>query len=401
MEHVGLKAEHVPQRTVQSCSSKSIPRSRSSFSNTIVAVQPAGELLDSARDGLREGNFHHVEPETLCALALAASGGMESLETWCEDIAEARLGVCQMTLSVAETLAANQACFAFGWPTKQTLLSAVPAMYFAAALLEDLSSYGGIKRSVHFCVKGFFAGPKASSVDDDDDDWPQPPLLEQVLEKGPSARLELLWHNFTIALRHVVRLQTLEAQSDVGVSPMHIAQRDETLASIARACQVTVQELRKINPDMPTSIQCGDCIALPRPCQPRLYCTRRGDSWASIANFLHTPPGKLRLHNADALVIRHGNSIFASLTNSSVLLDGQLIEAPGLGNGSSDWGECSDESRMEEYAAELLMPQQSLYGVGQYGGGMLRSSPILVGTFEPPVELQNMHSREITGATLE
>jgi hypothetical protein len=69
-----------------------------------------------------------------------------------------------------------------------------------------------------------------------------------------------------------------------------------------QACQVTVQELRRINPDMPTSLQCGDCIALPKPCQPRLYCTRRGDSWASIAGFLHTPPGKLRLHNADALV---------------------------------------------------------------------------------------------------
>lgn len=97
---VVMCTEHVPQRTVQSCSSKSIPRSRSSFSNTIVAVQPAGELLDSARDGLREGNFHHVEPETLCALALAASGGMESLETWCEDIAEARLGVCQVRSQV-------------------------------------------------------------------------------------------------------------------------------------------------------------------------------------------------------------------------------------------------------------------------------------------------------------
>ena len=61
-----------------------------------MAVQPAGELLESARDGLAFGNFPHVDPETLCALALAASGGIDSLETWCDDIAEIRLGVCQV-----------------------------------------------------------------------------------------------------------------------------------------------------------------------------------------------------------------------------------------------------------------------------------------------------------------
>lgn len=75
-------------------------------------------------------------------------------------------------------------------------------------------------------------GPKAMSVEDDHD-WPQPPVMVDQLS-GPHARLELLWHNFTIALRHVVRLQTLEAQADVGVSPMHVVQKDETVASIAR-----------------------------------------------------------------------------------------------------------------------------------------------------------------------
>lgn len=69
-----------------------------------------------------------------------------------------------------------------------------------------------------------------------------------------------------------------------------------------QVCQVSGQELRKMNPDLPSNLQCGDCIALPRPCQPRLYCTRRGDTWASIANWLHMPPAKLRLHNADAVV---------------------------------------------------------------------------------------------------
>lgn len=83
-------------RTIQRGSSKSIPGSRSSSGHPAVAVQLAGELLDSARDGLTFGSFLHVDPETLCALALAASGGMESLETWCDDIAEMRLGVCQV-----------------------------------------------------------------------------------------------------------------------------------------------------------------------------------------------------------------------------------------------------------------------------------------------------------------
>lgn len=69
----------------------------------------------------------------------------------------------------------------------------------------------------------------------DEEEWPPQPLaVEQLSDKGPHARLELLWHNFTIAMRHVARLQALDAQADVGVSPMHVAQKDETLASIAR-----------------------------------------------------------------------------------------------------------------------------------------------------------------------
>ena len=98
-------------------------------------------------------------------------------------------------------------------------------------------------------------------------------------------------------------------------------------------------------------------------------------------------------------VVRHGSSILASLTNSSILLEGQLIEAPGMGNGTS---ECSDESRMEEYATEFMLSPQQLYGVGQYGAAsMHRPSPVIVGSFEPPIELQNTPSREIMDATLQ
>jgi hypothetical protein len=69
-------------------------------------------------------------------------------------------------------------------------------------------------------------------------------------------------------------------------------------------------------------------------------------------------------------VVRHGSSILASLTNSSILLEGQLIEAPGMGNGSS---ECSDESRMEEYGPDFLLTSQQFFGLGQ-----LRPSPVIV-----------------------
>lgn len=73
----------------------------------------------------------------------------------------------QMTVSVAQTMASNHGCMAFGWPTKQTLLTAVPAMYFAAALIEELSCFGGKQRSICFCVKAFYAGVHTSSVSDD------------------------------------------------------------------------------------------------------------------------------------------------------------------------------------------------------------------------------------------
>lgn len=69
-------------------------------------------------------------------------------------------------------------------------------------------------------------------------------------------------------------------------------------------------------------------------------------------------------------VVRHGSSILASLTNSSILLEGQLIEAPGMGNGTS---ECSDESRMEEFGADFLLTSQQFNGLGQ-----LRPSPVVV-----------------------
>jgi hypothetical protein len=70
----------------------------------------------------------------------------------------------QMTLSAAQTIASNHGCMAFGWPSKQTLLTAVPAMYFAAALIEEFSWFSGIQRSICFCVKAFYAGMHHTDV---------------------------------------------------------------------------------------------------------------------------------------------------------------------------------------------------------------------------------------------
>eukprot|EP00892_Ulva_mutabilis_P008384 jgi/Ulvmu1/5918/UM026_0040.1 len=374
-------------------SSRSTNHSRSSTGQLAATLIPGTlELLGKAKEALSHGMFSAADAEIVCSLALAASGGHEALEVWCDDIAETRLGVCQMTLSMAQLLASQHGFMAFGAPTKASLLSFVPAMYYAAALIEHLSAFGGVRRGLCFSVKAFFAGPKVMNQDEQDD------LMlamssEQLCDKSPQARLHLLWLNFKVASRHLVRVTNFEAQTEAELNPMHVVQNDETLSSIARACQVTGQELRKMNPDLPVNLQCGDCIALPRPCQPRLYCTRRGDTWASIANWLHMPPGKLRLHNADAVVVRHGSSILANLANSSMLLEGQLIEVPGLGNGSSV---CSDDSRAEDLNADYPLSSPRFYNYTS-----LRQTPIVVGGMDRPLELRHGGSYEIMEAHLE
>lgn len=44
------------------------------------------------------------------------------------------------------------------------------------------------------------------------------------------------WANFVKAMRHVMNLASLESQAEAELSPMHVMQRDETLASIAWVC---------------------------------------------------------------------------------------------------------------------------------------------------------------------
>jgi hypothetical protein len=69
-------------------------------------------------------------------------------------------------------------------------------------------------------------------------------------------------------------------------------------------------------------------------------------------------------------VLRQGNSFLSSLTNGSVLKSGQLLEVPGLGNGTSV---CSDDSRMEELqAAETFLPSPRAAPVAH-----LRATPLV------------------------
>jgi hypothetical protein len=79
----------------------------------------------------------------------------------------------------------------------------------------------------------FIAGPKAV-CQEEEECIPAPLTAEQVVERRPSALLELLWRNFKKARRHLSRVATLDPEEEAEVRPMHIVQKDETLSSIAR-----------------------------------------------------------------------------------------------------------------------------------------------------------------------
>ena len=366
----------------------------------------------------------------------------------------------QMTSATADAL--FQAGYVeYGIPSRLKLQDPVIACYFAAAALQDLASFAGQARSVSFMVQGYISGPKlvceywANQEAESSGASQSAPTAVNAQAPPPWERE---WANFVKAQKHLLSLSILESQADAELSPMHVVQRDETIASIARvrasscaelrqfypavvwlqlrisilnfailllttppalqACQRSVPELYKINPDLPATVQCGDCIALPRDCMPRMYRTQRGDTWAGIASWLHMPPARLRARNREAVVcssggllvlqcciamtfmfhcvhsaytptpcaypfivlrvsnsirnalklhsllgsgkgsllqvLRQGNSFLTSLTHTSVLREGQLLEVPGMGNGTSV---CSDDSRVDEpLPAETFVP---------------------------------------------
>lgn len=80
------------------------------------------------------------------------------------------------------------------------------------------------------------AGPKMISQDEEDDLLPAAMSPDQLCDKSPNAQLQLLWLNFKVASRHLVRISNFEAQTEAELNPMHVVQNDETLSSIARAC---------------------------------------------------------------------------------------------------------------------------------------------------------------------
>jgi hypothetical protein len=69
-------------------------------------------------------------------------------------------------------------------------------------------------------------------------------------------------------------------------------------------------------------------------------------------------------------VVKHGSSFLSSLTAVSVLREGQLLEIPGLGNGTSV---CSEDSRIDDLpAAEVLVSSPRGNPFGQQ-----RTSPLV------------------------
>lgn len=71
--------------------------------------------------------------------------------------------------------------------------------------------------------------------EEEDDLMPTAMSPDQLSDKSPHAQLQLLWLNFKVARRHLVRVSNFEAQTEAELNPMHVVQNDETLSSIARA----------------------------------------------------------------------------------------------------------------------------------------------------------------------
>lgn len=71
--------------------------------------------------------------------------------------------------------------------------------------------------------------------EEEDDLMPTAMSPDQLCDKSPHSQLQLLWLNFKVASRHLVRVSNFEAQTEAELNPMHVVQNDETLSSIARA----------------------------------------------------------------------------------------------------------------------------------------------------------------------
>jgi hypothetical protein len=74
------------------------------------------------------------------------------------------------------------------------------------------------------------AGPKAvchhmNAIED---------LSPEEVATAPPPPWDQAWTNFVKAQRHLLNLVVLESQAEAEISPMHVVQRDETIASIAR-----------------------------------------------------------------------------------------------------------------------------------------------------------------------
>ena len=66
--------------------------------------------------------------------------------------------IVQMTLPTAESISRCQDRRAYGVPTRETLHDPMAAFYFAAAALEELSTFDGDDRSLTFAVQAYVSG---------------------------------------------------------------------------------------------------------------------------------------------------------------------------------------------------------------------------------------------------
>jgi hypothetical protein len=69
-------------------------------------------------------------------------------------------------------------------------------------------------------------------------------LSPEEVAAAPPPPWDQAWANFVKAQRHLLNLVVVESQAEAEISPMHVVQRDETIASIARVRSLFQKELQ-------------------------------------------------------------------------------------------------------------------------------------------------------------
>lgn len=261
------------------------------------------EVLDLAVQMVQSSFADRLEPVILATIALIESSGQANKAILKEEIGEHTLGICQVPVSTARWLASEKGYDVYGEPTASTLLDPRTNMYFAAAYLQDLSTFEGQQRPEEFVVRAYHSGPKC---------WD---------EKGSE-------HYWALYIRCKTQLKKLsealrQARNSADQYTMHVVQPGEALERIATICGVTVEKILEANPEVggASFVQPNDCIAIPvAVVPPRLYVARPGDSLAQIAKRKEVSLARLLAKNPE-LALDPGH-----------LAPGWTLVLPGLRN---------------------------------------------------------------------